>query len=391
MIRTKRRKGIWLGILTLMLSLLCGCESADESRNHYVVRCLNSAAQGDDYFLLWGSEIKQYSLSEQKVVNRYGCGKTIECFAADENYIFFVVEAHSTPRVDGEMWRVERETGEYELIMKTNTICTLTLTEGYLFYGTYGKHGDIYVCPANGNFETDSISLLEQFEDGAAGKLWEETVYQRWRILRRNKDLACVIDIESGEEVYNNLASYTDGVIPVSFWTGEEIVLFFNNKFVYNRLSEDRARAINDLNKMKYWYSALERKHLTMEGEKIVGLIVVAKLGAAPRINLVQYEIKNDLLFEIDLETDTSRIIYSTKNNRTRIIGYKEGMVYLLQDGVIYQETIEGTDREKLLDLQEEGWELSPHMIYFDWHGNHLIIYGYQRTIQKTRIESLEV
>lgn len=62
------------------------------------------------------------------------------------------------------------------------------------------------------------------------------------------------------------------------------------------------------------------------------------------------------------------------------------GMVYLLQDGVIYQETIEGTDREELLDLQEEGWNLPLDEIYFDWHGNHLIIYGRQG--ETTRIES---
>lgn len=65
-----------------------------------------------------------------------------------------------------------------------------------------------------------------------------------------------------------------------------------------------------------------------------------------------QSDIEDDLLFEINLETDTSRIVYSTKNNRTRIIGYKTGAVYLLQD---------------------EGWNLYKQTFCFDGYGDYPI------------------
>lgn len=68
--------------------------------------------------MLLGTEIWQYSVSEQKVVNRYGGLGSIDCFAADENYIFFVVNASSKFAVEGEMWRVDRKTGEWYIFYR---------------------------------------------------------------------------------------------------------------------------------------------------------------------------------------------------------------------------------------------------------------------------------
>ena len=41
----------------------------------------------------------------------------------------------------------------------------------------------------------------------------------------------------------------------------------------------------------------------------------------------IRDSLERELLVEIDLETDTSRMLYDTRNNRTRIVGYREGNV----------------------------------------------------------------
>ena len=54
-----------------------------------------------------------------------------------------------------------------------------------------------------------------------------------------------------------------------------------------------------------------------------------------------QKHLERELLVEIDLETDTSRMLYDTRNNRTRIVGYRERNVYLLKDHIVYKKRVE--------------------------------------------------
>ncbi len=117
---------------------------------------------------------------------------------------------------------------------------------------------------------------------------------------------------------------------------------------------------------------------VTWEDGKIIGMLTVSK-DPNSSILLGQYAVRNDLLFEIDMEMDTSRILYSTKNNETRIIGYRDGVVYLLRDDAVYQEELGGGERLELLDLQESGLNLynedGKHLdLAFDWQGDNLII-----------------
>ena len=117
---------------------------------------------------------------------------------------------------------------------------------------------------------------------------------------------------------------------------------------------------------------------VTWEDGKIIGMLTVSK-DPNSSILLEQYAVRNDLLFEISLETDTSRLLYSTENNETRIIGYRDGVVYLLRDDVFYLEELEEGEQLELLDLRESGLKLynedGKHLdLTFDWQGDNLII-----------------
>ena len=47
------------------------------------------------------------------------------------------------------------------------------------------------------------------------------------------------------------------------------------------------------------------------------------------------------------LRRDTSRMLYDTRNNRTRIVGYREGNVYLLKDHIVYKNVLENWRAER--------------------------------------------
>lgn len=393
---THKKKGKrWMlpVIVFLFLLLLCGCEK--DEQGSYKVRRINSAEQSDDYYIKLDHKILQYSVSKQEVTDSYENVESIDYYAIDDDYIFLVVNSKNVA-LEEELLKVDRQTRACDFFMETNHCSRLAIADGFLLYGEDRYYGDIYVCPIDGNPETDSISLLEQFADNNSQSWWQETVFQGLRVqrydeTRRRSYIASIIDEQSGEVILD-FPGYTD--YPSALWMGEEWLIFTkgtgdSSDFYYQRTNEAEKHRIDCLGNKRYCYSRIWDDYLTLEGQTVVGLLTVLKVPNTGGLPDYQSDIENDLLFEINLETDTSSIIYSTKNNRTRIIGYKAGMVYLLQDGMIYREKIEGTDREELLDLQEEGWDLYKQTIYFDWHGDYLIIWGVQE--ETIKIESLGV
>lgn len=78
-----------------------------------------------------------------------------------------------------------------------------------------------------------------------------------------------------------------------------------------------------------------------------------------------QKHLERELLVEIDLETDTSRMLYDTQNNRTRIVGYREGNVYLLKDHIVYKNVLKTGEQREMYDLGQES------MLWYEEDGEH--------------------
>jgi hypothetical protein len=104
------------------------------------------------------------------------------------------------------------------------------------------------------------------------------------------------------------------------------------------------------------------------DGKTIIALMSVSK---NPNIgcDLAQYEVKRDIIFTIDIQTGESKIIYDTRNNQTRIIGYENGTVYLLKNNfTIYSQPIEGGKLTEITTLPQTA------KASFDWQGDYLLI-----------------
>ena len=86
-----------------------------------------------------------------------------------------------------------------------------------------------------------------------------------------------------------------------------------------------------------------------------------------------QEQLRYDVLFKLDPETGESSILYKARNNRTRVIGYQDGVIYLLKNFRIYTQDVENGKRELFLKLPRDN------SYTFDWQGDHLIVIrGYE-------------
>ena len=104
--------------------------------------------------------------------------------------------------------------------------------------------------------------------------------------------------------------------------------------------------------------------------------------GRTKVTEMSQKHLERELLVEIDLETDTSRMLYDTRNNRTRIVGYREGNVYLLKDHIVYKNVLKTGEQREMYDLGQESmlWyeEDGEHKdVHFEWYGDYMVVWSY--------------
>ena len=117
----------------------------------------------------------------------------------------------------------------------------------------------------------------------------------------------------------------------------------------------------------RYENSEIYDDYLTVENGKIIGLLSVSKHWAIYD-ELEQNMLDKDVLFELDIETGKSRKLYDTRNNLTKIIGYQNGIVYLVKNEKVYAHILETKEETEL-------FELPKGLNYIiDWQADYLIV-----------------
>lgn len=305
----------------------------------------------DEYYFLLNDTIYQYSVAAQELTQLYQYeNDSIDHYAVNDDYIFFMTGRSGRQGTPVKLWKYDRTADICELFTELpQDNYSLAVYGSYLFYGD----DDICVCPIDGNPREDSISLLAQFPEGVSAKEMRDVVYQGWRIRREStgsRDKIIFIKDEENANVIWTLATSWDGV-----WLdmNGELIRFTKRgeDSYYQREDEQEKRSIDCLDDYYYGMSGVGFHKLAVEDGKIICLIPVSKHPNMIQ-GLTQNEVKKDILVEIDMEEGSDRIIYSTKDNKTRIIGYRGGTVYLLEDDIIYRESLEGRDREQVFDLR---------------------------------------
>ena len=403
----RRNKRVYFLICVLLNCLLYGCGKQSEIEYVFPEIPIQISNNLEEQVWLkveggmWDS-LLLYSILDQNIIEQYSPKCRISDFAVTDRSIYFL---NGT-----ELWKIDRKTMEQEYT-EIRGVYRLAAYDGYIFYGA---EEDIFVFHEEEALPVDAVSLQEQFPQSESKPYkrseWppvgekQEIVFEGWQISRIYQGgygykMWDAMEEESGEIImgpedsnYSYSHTLPDYTCSYTVWGYGEWITFVGpgirygsedkEPIIYQRDGETEEHPIQCLNGRKYRYSRIG-KDFTLEDGKLFGSITVC-LGAKPFSFLrgSADEADYDELFELDIEADTSRVLYSTKKDQAQIVGYKSGKVYCFLDGRIYRESLTDGTREWMLDLREGEWSQYWRDYYSNrdtvsvyWQGDYMIIY----------------
>lgn len=111
-----------------------------------------------------------------------------------------------------------------------------------------------------------------------------------------------------------------------------------------------------------------------VEDEKVIGAVQFTewKNGLCPKNLLKPQNLKGAALFEFDINTQKSNILYETKGSDTLIIGYKDKQVYLYRKGKVIRKSL-NDKKEKIIYSVDKN--KNKDQLSFNWINNTLLIF----------------
>lgn len=363
-------------ILTIFFSLLADFVfyliffGPDLSGNQYTIRRLSSESNprgnGEDYIYKSGNIVLQYSFETgEETEYQLEIPKDIWLYSSVivGDQVYYSLTDDSVRRFD---WEKQID----EVVFSREDILRLhdrkewegLLYSKHISLGKYGKclvlyldvnknnKAYVYVCPIDGDLKTDIVEVNNLFpKEDRTGR--EQTIVYRGMRIKRYYDMEKQrYVISSLKEAEQLVTLYCEG------WPSGD--------FYYSVEGSPAEHKIECLNE----YAEIQKSKLTTENGKIIGLLHVPKNIRLDPIDPSQKELKHDVLFSLDPETGESSILYKARNNRTRIIGYQDGLIYLLHNYRIYTKEADSGKINLFLKLPRDSGYM------FDWQGDYLVV-----------------
>lgn len=392
----KRRLVLSVSLLAAALGLAVYYYMASRSDPGFRVVSLNSgqkaAADVESYFYADpdSGQIYRYDLRTRETETVYP-GKEasdedllrpyLEDFAVCEDWIYFV-------RGKG-LYQYNCRTGEEAALKQSEGTFSIDISGQYLFYydrvsasetdNDYTEPSPLYLCPLKGDIEKDSVNIEEVFVREAKQDSGVQVIsYEGFDIMGEvvtYGDVArgYLYDIrehDSGNRILGEM--YSDRTFIMDDGTRIRFSLFHTPCYEYEDVPGKEKQEIACLQDAADWqeyyrYTFFDEKYMMQEGDGIVCLLQVTDSPTGEPV-WQRYSIK-DILFRLNPETGESSILYETESNKTRIIGYQDGTVYLLRDFRVYARSVNDGEEEKLFSLPGNR-----EIYYFDWYQDYLIV-----------------
>lgn len=275
-----------------------------------------------------------------------------------------------------ELRKLNYETGEETVLVTREDMLRLNGGEtirpyvqiygGYILLKLSTRY--VYMCPIDGDILTDSFDVNTLFpEEDQSGEI-QQAVYDGIQVERYFDDGRYIIvgtRSQEGQEIwvdyYKDRSAYVEGQ-RVQFRRER-----YSGSLQYSLDGQRTWQPVTCLQEKIYEMSDIYEEYLTVEDGKIIGLLCVSK-HPLESFNISASETRKDILFELDIETGESRILYDTRNNKTKIIGYREGAMYLVKAGKVYSQQLDGSERMALFNLPKD----SKYSI--DWQAGYMIV-----------------
>lgn len=358
-----------------------------------VVESLNSGWKIEQdvsyYFYSSSNNIYAYSFEEQKTIDVLQEDYLIYDFAVYDQWIFYLIKP---TRENGDMreefWKYNWVTAEKEVLSESIDCTYVEVYNKYLLY----DDADIdYVCLVDKNPNEDSVPWMDLFEEnsidggeqfiiyGGNGENEKFISYDGIMVGRKYDSntstyrITCIREESSGKRIR------PWGIIDRRLLIVSEI----GNKWWFS-ISDNEKRIVGAILGRTDRSWRLQESQFTVENDRIVGILsdLYAPYGAGDYNDMSQGDRGGDYLFQI---TPINRniydqyeisIIYNTNTSYQRIIGYEEGIIYLLkytrdsESYVIYSKTIDNDEEEMLFEIPRRR----EHDMYIDWCNGHMVI-----------------
>jgi hypothetical protein len=227
----------------------------------------------------------------------------------------------------------------YQYDLKTDTIEKMIVTEGYLSVVKDAITGKIKVFESKQNYfiENGVLQEIDASDENKSKFSSDEDIVSRIN----DEGLLVQICKKDGESEYTYKCNGTIGVI--------------------DALSDFRCKESGLTN------------FFVIDGDTIIGIVQITEgIRGLPPINYIRSgQLKKELLVSLNYKTGESEILYNTKNNSTRIIGFGNGNIYLLKKGKIICRTISDGSEKEIYTLSYDG----DNQLYFSWCGSKLVIF----------------
>jgi len=370
-------------VLLVIISFLFQNIGPHETEGRYLVNHINSeenrCKDSENYFYTDKYNIYRYSLSSNEndiCVQLEEEDGRISDYVVYDDSIYYVVENGT----EYELFCTNWKTNETETVLTrdelpqfnggneledTDYFC-VDAYKDYLFFAISGEYE--YMCSIAGDVLTDSIYLNDLFEaDDRSGEIqriiYDGIIIERGVVSEGEYDIRSIRD----EHGYKILYIGEDNSKKVD----ERMVHFRWNRDLeehqYQLDGENLWNGIAVLRDGMFSHAAIYEQFLTAEDRKIRGLISVSRHWAV-YWDLYQADLDREVLFELDTETGKSRKLYATRNNLTKIIGYQDGILYLVKKEKVYKRDLETKEETVLFDL------LKGYDYIIDWQSDYLII-----------------
>lgn len=328
----------------------------DENHERYEVENINgkNILDKESTYYFYGSSktIYGYSLADNEKVVILEEEQRIWDFCSYGDWIFYSLRVDAESEAGQEIWEYNWISGEKSLLLEDAECTYITAYNNYLIYDNFAVD---YICEIGGDMRDESKELLLLYDEEDKSGEEQFTVFQGMLVGRRydsssgSYSITCVMG-ETGEDILKDL-------------NGPRVLvndsLFFTDTLQWKDSLDELIKST------RAFANYFGKADVTVEDGKIIGLTsaLYNYLGD-------QSSVAFDCLFEGDPETGQVRILYCQKENMPRIIGYKDGMVYLMENYKLYREPIDGGERVELFNLPEEN------SMHFKWYGDYLMVRG---------------
>ncbi|MDE7062582.1 MAG: hypothetical protein K2O73_04975, partial [Lachnospiraceae bacterium] len=340
-----------------------------------------------DYYYFNGN-IYHYSLenNEEDTKKFLSEGEHMKDFAACNDTIYYVVKQMVGRDTEWAVKRLEYKSGRVKTFLPWDRLFLLynggedqeislvrvEIYEDNLLIEINNRYStQVYICPTDDSMNPELTDVNDLFPEENGLEVVEKILYKGIIIERQYDEergkytIIGVRDEESGRRIFSD---YYEACLKVD---GEDVYIWKeDSEFWYCEEGSSMKHNISCLSGNEYENTLIFERKLTVENGEIIGLIHTVRDYRSQPDYPNQGDLRYDVLFRLNPKTGENSILYKPENNRTRIIGYQDSIIYLMEKYKIYSQSVEDGEERILL------YELPEHTDYrFDWQGGHLLIF----------------